>query len=140
MSKGQVKINSSTRRHIGRNRQVRASDENAVVVDYLNEVDIGWRMVDLDNVEGVGGAAVSRPRLQAAQVLAPGKPSTGDPFGSEHLRNSFGHGDIGRGLEPLTFAARTDFDDDRCEIGLFRAQPHFPQRRRDDFLDTGIDP
>ena len=138
--KGQAKTNNSARRHIGRNRQVGASDENSVAVYYLNEVDIGRRVVDLDNIESVGGADVSRPRLETAQVLTPGKPSTGDLLGGKYQRDPLGDRDIGRGIEPFTFAARSDFIDDRREVWLLRAQPHLPQRDRDDLLHSGIDP
>ena len=121
-------------------RRAGSPHEDAVVVDHLDELNVGWRMIYLDNIKRVGGADVPRTWLQAAQVFAAGKPSTCDLLGGENQRDPLGDGDIGRRLEPFTGAERADLVDDRREIGLFRPEPHFPQCRSNDGFDLGGDP
>ena len=69
-----------------------------MVVDHLDELNIGRRVIDLHDLKSVGRADVPRTRLQAVQVFATGKPPPRDLFRGEHFGNPPGNGDIGRGL------------------------------------------
>ena len=117
---GKTEADDGTRRHIGGDGQIGSADEDAVIVDHLDEFDIGRCVIDLDHLKGVGGTDVSRTRFQTMPMLATGKPPSRDLLRGEQLRDPLGHGNIGRGLESFSGTARADFVDDRGEIRLLR--------------------
>ncbi|WP_305566832.1 hypothetical protein [Tabrizicola sp.] len=69
--------------HICGNGQIGSANEDAMIVDHLDELDIGRCVIDLDDLKGMGGADVPRTRLQAVQVFATGKPSPRNLLGGD---------------------------------------------------------
>jgi hypothetical protein len=96
---GKTKADDCTDRRIGGDVQMGFSHGNAVVVDHLDELDIGWRVIDLANVKGVAGAEISRMRFQAVTVVfATGKSPSHDLLGGEHACDPPRHTAKDRGL------------------------------------------
>lgn len=55
---GQTEADDGTRRHIGGDGQIRSANEDAMIVDHLDELDVGRGMIDLDDLKGVGGTDI----------------------------------------------------------------------------------
>ena len=84
----QAKSQNCARKDVDDNRQIRPADEHAGIVDDLDKVDVGGRVVDLANRERMRRSDIAGPRLEPPHMLGVRRARLGDRHRVKQQRDS----------------------------------------------------